>query len=118
MPTLRITLVDPPEECPPYGKIRHQLQLKKGYIQPTEPNVYETEFDLVDGTPKGPIVHYHGDKRRFIYIQWLGSHGQMFRRIKLFFEHVLEEGQANDDIRIAGTMKDGTPACSTARVIP
>ena len=118
MPTLRITLVEPPEEFPPYGKIRHQLQLKKGYLQPNEPNVYETDFELVDGVPKGQIVHYHGDKRRFIYIQWLGSHGQMFRRIKLYFEHFLVEGGESYDIRIAGKMKDGTPACSTARVIP
>lgn len=68
--------------------------------------------------PKGQIVHYHGDKRRFIYIQWVGSQGQMFRRIKLFFEHFLEEDAESYDIRIQGTMKDGTPACSTARVIP
>lgn len=53
MPTVRITLVDPPEEFPPYGKIRHQLQLKKGYLQPTEPNIYETNFELVDGVPEG-----------------------------------------------------------------
>ena len=118
MPTLRITLIDPPEEFPPYGKIRHQLQLKKGYLQPAEPHVYVTEFELIEGVPKGQIVHYHGDKRRFVYIQWVGSHGQMFRRIKLFFEHFLEEDTESYDIRIQGTMKDGTPACSTARVIP
>ncbi|MEI7577458.1 MAG: DUF5990 family protein [Armatimonadota bacterium] len=118
MPTLRITLVDPPEEFLGYGKIRHQLQLKKGYLQPSSPNVYETEFELVEGVPKGQIVHYHGDKRRFIYIQWVGAHGQMFRRIKLYFEHFLEDDKENYDLRIAGTMKDGSPACSTARLIP
>ncbi len=118
MPTLRITLVDPPVEFSPYGKIRHQMQLKKGNLQPCEPNVYETEFDLVEGIPKGQIVFYNNDKRRFIYIQWLGAYGQQFRRIKVFFEHFLEEGKENYDIRIQGFMKDGSPACSTAKVIP
>lgn len=118
MPTLRITLAKPPETFDAYGKIRHQLQLRKGYLQPIEPNVYETEFELVEGVPKGQIVHYHGDKRRFIYIQWVGSRGDMFRRIKLYFDHFLQDGVEAYDIRISGTMKDGSPACSTARLIP
>lgn len=118
MPTLRITLIDPPEEFAPYGTIHHKMQLKKGFLQPVEPNVYETSFELVNGVPKGEIVHYHGDKRRFIYIQWLGSHGQMFRRIKLFFEHFMDSDAERYEVSIAGTMKDGSPACSTAKVIP
>lgn len=116
MPTLTITLVDPPETFAPYGRIRHQMQLKKGYQSPAG-HQYETRFDLVDGVPKGEIVQYHGDKRRFIYIQWIGEHGQMFRRIKLFFEHFMTEEKEHYDVRIAGTMKDGSPACSTAKVL-
>lgn len=118
MPSLKVQIVDPPTEFAPHGKIWHQVQLKRGYLDPVAPNEYQLQFDLVDGVPKGDIVHYHGDKRRFIYIQWYGARGEKFRRIKLFFEHFLRDGVDSYEVRIAGSMKDGSPACSTARVLP
>jgi len=117
MPTLTITLVDAPREFAPYGGIRHLLQLKKGYLEPVG-DTYSVSFELCGGVPKGEIVHYHGDKRRFIYIQWIGSGHAMFRRIKLYFDQFMTEEKEHYEVCIRGTMeKDGSPACSTARLL-
>ena len=36
----------------------------------------------------GDAVVFHGDGRRFIYLAWLDARGKMFRRIKLYLEHI------------------------------
>lgn len=67
---------------------------------------------------KGPAVVYHGDKRRFIYLNWFGESGgktQSFRRIKLFLDLIpgLTYETAGDVIvEIPSRQPDGSPKCA------
>lgn len=122
--TLKIQVADLPTRCEPYGNIRLQLQSKKELRDPVD-GVFIATFER-KANRKGEVhwagddVHFHGDGRRFIYLQWLGESGQMFRRIKLYLDQIpgLEPGVENVEVKIAGRMpKDGSPACSTARLV-
>lgn len=112
-----------PTDWEPYGAIYLQLQTKKGF-ELAEDGVYVVPMERKPNR-KGEIhwtgdgIHFHGDGRRFIYLSWVSARGERFRRIKLYLDLIPELESGNEDVfvTIAGTMKDGTPACSTARVI-
>ncbi|MBS1703322.1 MAG: hypothetical protein JST12_16790 [Armatimonadetes bacterium] len=123
MTRLLIRVDNAPTRCEPYGAIRLQLQTKKAFEEAKD-GVYTVPMSQKENRKgethwAGDGVHYHGDGRRFIYLAWIGERGQRFRRIKLYLDHVpnLGEGEGDVEVTIAGTMKDGTPACSTARVL-
>lgn len=64
---------------------------------------------------QGDTVQHHGDGRRFIYFTWLDQYQRQFRRLKLYLDHIPENAT---EVRIQGSMpKDGSPACSTAKLI-
>ena len=101
------------------------LQSKKGY-RVAQSGVFSVTFDRKLNRKgeehwAGDDIHFHGDGRRFIYLAWVDQYGNMFRRIKLYLEHItgLDPSAIDQDVSvtIAGTLKDGTPACSTAVVI-
>lgn len=64
-----------------------------------------------DGKWTGNFVGRNSDGRRFLYFSWQNERGVRFRRIKLYQEQV-----TGDSVTIIGTMPDGSPACSTARI--
>lgn len=106
-----------------YGAIFLQLQTKNGFEPPTN-GAYVVSMERKPNR-KGEVhwagdgVHFHGDGRRFIYLSWVNERGERFRRIKVYLDLIPELESGNEDVfvTIAGTMKDGSPACSTAKVI-
>lgn len=123
MPRLKITVESIPSEFGGCENLQLKLQTKKTFLDPIQKEenklVFETEFEVKDDKPKGEAVWDHGDKRKFIYLTWFGTQNgftKSFRRIKLYFSQ-MEPWQEGVSIRISGVLKDGTPACSTAKVI-
>lgn len=124
MATLRIKVDDLPTRYEPYGDIRLMLQKKKVLVAAVDGVFVATLERKMNRKGEenwaGDDVHFHGDGRRFIYLQWIGQSGQMFRRIKLYLDQIpgLEPGIESAEVKIAGRMpKDGSPACSTARLV-
>jgi hypothetical protein len=123
MPALRITVENAPKSWAAYDEICLKLQTKKTFLDPLRSEgdslQFEAQFEIRDNKPKGEVVWDHGDKRKFIYLTWFGTNStgtQSFRRIKLYFTQ-MEPWNEGVEIRINGVLKDGTPACSTARVL-
>lgn len=126
MPVVSITVVDPPSSFAAEGPGPIELWLDEGRrVPPTRLSngdlVFEVEFEVVslrDGTraPKGPAVRHHGDKRRFVYLDWTRD-GVMFRRIKVFFDTFLIGERERYSVSVAGRDRKGGPACATATVL-
>jgi len=122
---LTILVADLPTTCVPYGAIRLKLQKKKGLADPVNGVFVVTLERKLNRKGEehwaGDDVHFHGDGRRFIYLQWIGQSGQMFRRIKLYLDHIMELDPTKPDqeitVKIHGRGKDGSPACSTAKLV-
>lgn len=111
---LRVELVGAPSEFGEHGKVRLVWQSRVrpvGYV-PSENLTWDIPLELKDGRWTGTSIGRNSDGRRFLYFAWLNQFGQMFRRIKLYQDQV-----SGDSIRLSGTMPDGSPACSTARVM-
>ncbi len=113
--TVTVTVVNVPETWPCEGKIRLMWQSR---VRPPEHtagnnNSWVIEVPIKDGKWSGPFVGRNSDGRRFLYFAWQNQFGKMFRRIKLYQDQV-----TGDAVTLNGTMKDGSPACSTAIVIP
>ena len=76
-------------------------------------NTWELEIAMKDGKWSGSSVGRNSDGRRFLYFAWCNQFGKMFRRIKLYQDQVT--GQV---VTLNGKMKDDSPACSTAIILP
>ncbi|MFM9872441.1 MAG: DUF5990 family protein [Fimbriimonadaceae bacterium] len=100
--------------------VRIALVHKKLGSIPSETNTWQVEITKAPNRKgelvwQGDTVQHHGDGRRFIYFAWTDHNHKQFRRLKLYLDHIPEN---TTDIRIAGSMpKDGSPACSTAKLI-
>lgn len=121
MTILTVRVENPPTFFEPYGAIRLVHQSRRGYVEGTA-GIFNLELDQKEdrsGKPQwsGDAVHYHSDKRRFIYFAWLSESGKMFRRIKLYLDQIPNLNRHDMTVTIAGRMKDGSPACSTAKVL-
>ena len=123
MVQLTISVVDRPTTCQGKVGIRLVLQTKKVYVESVDDlfsvELYRAANRKGEEQWVGDSVHFHGDKRRFIYLAWLDSRGQMFRRIKLYLSQIadLVPGAEQVNVTISGQGKDGSPACSTAIVL-
>lgn len=131
MPTLWITVLEPPTEYLATTDIKLFLQSKTGNFPPTERDagaaVFEVPFDFkADKSgvlqPAGPAIQVHGDKRRFVYLAWHGRQGAasgMFRRMKVYFDRIPGYPGTTDEYRVSvkGTDKRGGPACATVELI-
>jgi hypothetical protein len=112
MRQVTIRVVDAPVE-PGVELVLQRKGPKKAEIHEPSPDLtWRVEWDEKDGKGKGDAIYRYGDGRDFIYLSWL-RHGRMFKRIKLYTSQI--EGE---EVVIQGTGKDGTHACSTARVLP
>jgi hypothetical protein len=109
-----VEIVSPPAEFGLEGRIRPVWQSRVRPPEWTEGEGFRWTIDvpLRDGRWSGSMVGRNSDGRRFLYFVWVNQAGRGFRRIKLYQDQV-----AGPVVRIAGTMKDGSPACSTARVL-
>ncbi|MEQ1822667.1 MAG: DUF5990 family protein [Fimbriimonadaceae bacterium] len=120
--SVSVSLVDLPAEwC---GRpIRLVLQTKKEYLEPP------FQFTIIRKADRkgelqwtGDAVHFHGDGRRFIYFAWLENtyvSWKMFRRIKLYLTQIPNLGEnPTVQVTLSGKGKDGSPACSTAIIVP
>lgn len=123
MTNLTISVQDMPTEFIGMGGIRLVLQTKKEYVMSAN-EVFSVVLDRAKNRKGedqwvGDSVVFHGDGRRFIYLAWLDARGKMFRRIKLYLEHIpgLIPGVESVAVTIEGRGKDGSPACSTAIVV-
>lgn len=128
MPILRVIVLDPPKECPGYPSLQLVLDTKNGTVPPTQREdgslVFETEFQFKpdkEGVPQpvGPAIVYHGDKRRFVHLNWSSEFTQ-YGRIKVFFERI--PGFPSDaelfEARIKGRDSRGKPACASVAIEP
>jgi hypothetical protein len=114
MPTITVEICGAPKEFADYGNIRvvWQSRIRPPAWTPSTNNTWTIEVAERNGKWSGPAVGRNSDGRRFLYFAWVSEAGQSFRRIKLYQE------QCNSSIvRVSGTMKDGSPACSTARLL-
>jgi len=126
MVMIQVAVLDAPKECAPYGAVRLAVQRKDGYDFGHDGvfNVSVVRQPDRKGTLqwKGDAINHHGDGRRFIYLAWLASPDTkptMFRRIKLYLDQIADLNEGQDvAVQISGRGKDGSPACSTAIIIP
>lgn len=114
--TLTIEIVDPPTEFEGQS-VRIVLVNKKKEFFPSANHSWQIEIEQKPNRAgelfwSGDTVQHHGDGRRFVYFAWLTSSGKAFRRLKVDLNHVTEETQI---LKVAGKMKDGSPACATAK---
>ncbi len=110
---LTVQIVDCPTTWADEGAVEVFWQSR---IRPDEfissPNATWTiDIPEKDGKWTGNFVGRNSDGRRFLYFSWQNERGIRFRRIKLYQEQV-----TGDRVAILGTMPDGSPACSTARL--
>jgi|GEM_PF-2445781 len=131
MPTLRITVQDPPSEFSDYGEIKLLLEMPMGLADPGSHSgrdlIFEVPFELKPDRseilqPSGPLIQRQNDGRRFVYLNWLGrQNGESirFRRLKIFFDkvHGFPGSSERYETRIMGVDKKGGPACATAQVL-
>ena len=112
--TLCVEVIDTPVTWGEHGNIRLVWQSRVRPVEYAAGNgsAWEMEVPLKEGVWTGPSVGRNGDGRRFLYFAWLDGRGKMFRRIKLYQDQVTAP-----IVKLSGTMKDGSPACSTARLI-
>ena len=116
--TLTIQIVDAPREF--QGRPIHLVLVdkKKGNI--TSPDHrWQIEIEQKPNRKgehfwSGDAVQHHGDGRRFVYFAWIDSIHNMFRRLKVDLNHVTD---STTILSVQGTMKDGSPACATAKFI-
>lgn len=113
---LTIEIVNPPESCENQG-IQILLVDKKSGLISSKSNCWQVEIEQKPNRAgqvfwTGSTVQHHGDGRRFIYFAWINTTGQMFRRLKVDINDVTPETKL---IQVQGTMKDGSPACATAK---
>lgn len=111
---LTIEIIDAPTSWVGMHGIRVVFQSR---IRPDEHldspnNTWNIDIPVKDGKWTGSFVGRNSDGRRFMYFAWLDVNGRRFRRIKLYQDQAVGES-----VRIQGTMKDGSPACSTARIL-
>lgn len=132
MPTLRIIVFAPPREFEGAKDLRLTMSSKSGEIEAKSEGdslIFEAEFEMKadrSGTmyPSGLEVVHHGDKRRFIYLNWWGETAEgyrCFRRMKVFFERIPNFGDGMADqyeVFIKGTDKRGGPACASVELLP
>lgn len=113
--TFTVEIVDLPSHWGEQGAIRllWQSGIRPVAYTEIEGNEVRITVGLKDGRWTGKPVGRNHDGRRFVYLAWINSAGTSFRRIKLYQDQVL-----GDRVRILGVMKDGSPACSTARLAP
>ena len=123
MSKLLISVKDRPSLCLGMAGIRLVLQTKKEYVEGVN-GVFTVDLSRAMNRKGeehwvGNAVHFHGDGRRFIYLAWLTSDGQMFRRIKLYLNQIpgLSPESEEIEVTINGQGKDGSPACSTAILV-
>lgn len=128
MPTLYLTVVQPPRTFPPEGAESIELWLDAGKDtrvradwQPNGDAKFKIPFEVGPDrsgaiVPKGPVIRYHGDKRPFVYLDWTIDH-RCFRRIKVFFEKFFDPAREEYHVAIAGTDRRGGPACATATIV-
>lgn len=112
---LTITVKNCPETWGDEGKVTLFWQSR---VRPPEHtagdgNRWEIEITEKDGKWSGPAIGRNSDGRRFLYFAWRNAYGRMFRRIKLYQDQV-----SGETVTLSGVMKDGSPACSTAIVLP
>ncbi len=124
MVSLTISVKDCPTSCLGMSGIRLALQTKKGYVESVDEG-FLVELSRAKNRKGeeywvGEAVTFHGDGRRFIYLAWLDFRGKMFRRIKLYLDQISDLSPDADSVAvtISGRGKDGSPACSTAIVLP
>jgi len=131
MSTLRIVVFAAPRECEGAKDLRLTMSSKDGEIASKAQGdslLFELEFEMkADRSgamhPSGPEVVHHGDKRRFVYLNWWGQTAegyQCFRRIKVFFARIpnFGEGMADEyEVFIKGTDKRGGPACASVELL-
>jgi hypothetical protein len=108
-----VEIVDLPTHWAEQGRIRLLWQSGIRPVEYTEIEGSQVRITvgLKDGRWTGKSVGRNPDGRRFVYLAWINSAGTSFRRIKLYQDQV-----QGDRVRILGAMKDGSPACSTARL--
>ncbi|HWD38308.1 MAG TPA: DUF5990 family protein [Fimbriimonas sp.] len=113
--TIRVKICDCPGSFDGREGIRvaFQSQIRPPRHEFSANNEWEIRVNVKDGKWTGYNVGRNGDGRRFIYFAWADRNGTMFRRIKLYQDQV-----QGDSVRLSGRMKDGSPACSTAIVLP
>lgn len=123
MPELHISVEGIPRVFGECTDLRLKLQTKKAFLDPCvegeDSLEFRVQFEIKDGKPRGEMVWDHGDKRKFVYLTWFGVTPlgiKSFRRIKLYFNQ-FEPWEEGAFVRISGKMPDGSPACSTARLM-
>ena len=121
MKTFTIIVDNPPKEFDGMTNLRLKLQTPTGYVDGTSDGT-DLRFDLtyeekVDRQgriqPSAPFVQRQPDCRRFVHLSWIGN-GQVFRRLKVFFDQIPEGGTT---VRVEGWDRKGGPACASARVL-
>lgn len=112
---LKVTVTNCPETWADEGRIAllWQSRVRPQQHTPGANNEWVIELETKDGKWTGPAVGRNSDGRRFLYFAWSNQRGRRFRRIKLYQDQV-----QGDSVTLSGVMKDGSPACSTAIVIP
>lgn len=103
-----------PTTWPMFGALRlvWQSRVRPQESTPSSNHTWEIELSEKDGLWTGPSVGRNADGRRFLYFAWLDMHGRIVRRIKLYQNQV-----TGPTVTLQATMPDGTPACSTARLV-
>ncbi len=116
--TLTIQIADVPTEFEGRPVFLVLVDKKKGNIT-SSTNTWEIEINQKPNRNgelfwSGDAVQHHGDGRRFVYFAWFDSSNKMFRRLKVDLNQVTE---STKNLVVHGTMKDGSPACATARFL-
>ena len=109
-----VEFVGIPSTWAPEGQVElfWQSRVRPPEHQPISNAAMEFELPIKDGRWSGSSVGRNSDGRRFLYFAWRNQAGRMFRRIKLYQDQVRSEV-----VRVSGVLKDGSPACSTARIL-
>jgi hypothetical protein len=114
MPTITVEICGAPAAFDCYGQIRvvWQSRIRPPAWNSSPNNTWTIELAEKDGKWSGPAIGRNSDGRRFLYFAWISASGQMFRRIKLYQDQCTRPA-----VRLCGSMTDGSPACSTARIL-
>jgi hypothetical protein len=112
---LKVRIIGAPETFGCEGRIRvvWQSRLRPPEHMPSTDCSWTIDVPLRNGVWSGSFVGRNSDGRRFLYFAWQNELGSVFRRIKLY-----QDQASGPEALIAGTMKDGSPACATAIILP